>query len=54
MYEKETEQLQKIIDDSSRIVFLAAQECRRRVIFRTSAVRMEFIIRSISILRSRW
>ena len=53
MYEKETEQLQKIIDDSSRIVFFggAGVSTESNIPDFRSA---EFIIRSISILRSRW
>lgn len=53
MYERETEQLQKIIDDSSRIVFSAEPAFRRRAGSRISAVRTGSTIRSINIRRSR-
>ena len=53
MYTEEVAKLQKIIDDSSRIVFFGGAGVSRRVIFRISGVRTDFISRSISIRRSR-
>lgn len=53
MYEKEIEQLQKMIDESQNIVFLEAQEYRRRVESRILEVRMVFIISLINIHRNR-
>ena len=54
MYEKEIEELQKIIDDSSRIVFFGGAEFPRKAESRISEARTGFTISSISIPLNRW
>lgn len=53
MYEKEIAELQKIIDESSRIVFSEEQESQLKAGFRISEVQTESIIRNTSTLLSR-
>ena len=53
MYEKEIAELQKIIDESSRIVFFGEKESQLKAGFRISEVQTESIIRNTSTLLSR-
>ena len=54
MYAEEVAKLQKIIDDRQPgLCFSEVRVYLRRVIFRISGVRMDFLSRSISIRRSR-
>ena len=47
MYERETERLQKMIEESESIVFFGGREFRQKAEYRILEVRMGFIIRSI-------
>ena len=53
MYTEEVAKLQKIIDDSSRIVFFGGAGVSTESNIPDSGVRTDFISRSISIRRSR-